>query len=223
MTKEDAWRKAKGYLYDALDGEEADEIVKALEEDMDFTTNGDVIKDLFDPRDDQIKTYGDWVEIEIQRQGINFSCTLEWWNAPCQPVKEAGRTSASDEFTLTEEGQESVIDKIRAEIERAIQEETVIDQSGGEYESVVSKLDPDDVFQIIDKYKAEISAESTTKNDLESDHTISTLDDFIDFGKKAFGVEITIKKSDNPDTYEKLFGAIKADCLCTSGNRLWKL
>lgn len=49
--------------------------------------------------------------------------------------------------------------------------------------------------------------------DLESDHTIGTLDDFIDYGKKAFGVEITIKKSDNPDTYEKLFGDIKADCI----------
>ena len=32
------------------------------------------------------------------------------------------------------------------------------------------------------------------------------LDDFIEFGKKAFGVELTFKKSDNPDTYEKLFG-----------------
>lgn len=44
-------------------------------------TNGDVIKDLFNPRDDQIKIYDDWVEIEIQRQGINFSCELRWWNA----------------------------------------------------------------------------------------------------------------------------------------------
>lgn len=32
------------------------------------------------------------------------------------------------------------------------------------------------------------------------------LGDFIEFGKKAFGVELTFKKSDNPDTYEKLFG-----------------
>lgn len=62
-------------------------------------------------------------------------------------------------------------------------------------------------------HKSEISTESTTKNDLESDHTISTLDDFINYGKKTFGVGITIKKSDNPDTYEKLFGDIKADCL----------
>ena len=41
--------------------------------------------------------------------------------------------------------------------------------------------------------------------------TINGLDDFIDFGKKAFGVELTIKKSDNPDTYVKLFGTTKND------------
>ena len=33
MTREEAWRRAKGYLYDALSGEEADEIIKALEQE----------------------------------------------------------------------------------------------------------------------------------------------------------------------------------------------
>ncbi len=33
MTREIAWRKAKGCLYDALSGEEADEIIKALEQE----------------------------------------------------------------------------------------------------------------------------------------------------------------------------------------------
>lgn len=33
MRKEEAWKKAKGYLYDALSGEEADEIIKALEQE----------------------------------------------------------------------------------------------------------------------------------------------------------------------------------------------
>lgn len=33
MRKEEAWQKAKGYLYDALSGEEADEIIKALEQE----------------------------------------------------------------------------------------------------------------------------------------------------------------------------------------------
>ena len=50
------------------------------------------------------------------------------------------------------------IDRLRAEIEGAIQEETVIvhPEARNGYESVVSKLDPDDVFQIIDKYMAEV-------------------------------------------------------------------
>ena len=51
--------------------------------------------------------------------------------------------------------EQPTLDKIRAEIEEVIQEETVVDHSGGEYERVISKLDPDDVLQIIDKYKAE--------------------------------------------------------------------
>ena len=31
MNREEAWKRTKGYLYDTLDGEEADEIIKALE------------------------------------------------------------------------------------------------------------------------------------------------------------------------------------------------
>lgn len=49
--------------------------------------------------------------------------------------------------------------------------------------------------------------EPTTKNDC----IINGLDDFIEFGKKAFGIELTVKKSDNPDTYAKLFGTTKND------------
>lgn len=66
-------------------------------------TNADVIKDLFNPRDDQIKTYSDWVEIEIQRQGINFSCTLEWWNAPYQPKRgyKDGKSDVLDKESAT--------------------------------------------------------------------------------------------------------------------------
>ena len=33
MRKEEAWKKAKGYLYDTLSREEADEIIKALEQE----------------------------------------------------------------------------------------------------------------------------------------------------------------------------------------------
>lgn len=51
--------------------------------------------------------------------------------------------------------QETVLDKIRAEIEQVIREETVVDCSGGEYERIVSTIDLDDVLEILDKYKAE--------------------------------------------------------------------
>ena len=43
--------------------------------------NGEKIKVLLKPREDQIKIYGEWVEIEIQSLAINFSCSLDWWNA----------------------------------------------------------------------------------------------------------------------------------------------
>lgn len=52
-----------------------------------------------------------------------------------------------------------IVDKIRAEIEEVIQEETVIDNSGGEYERIVSTVDLDDVLEILDKYKAESEVE----------------------------------------------------------------
>lgn len=43
-------------------------------------TNGEKIKAILKPRTDQIRIYDDWVEIEIQSLGINFSCELKWWN-----------------------------------------------------------------------------------------------------------------------------------------------
>lgn len=33
MTRKEAWRRTKGYLYDVLSGKEADEIIKALEQE----------------------------------------------------------------------------------------------------------------------------------------------------------------------------------------------
>lgn len=47
-----------------------------------------------------------------------------------------------------------VLDKIRAEIEKAVWED-VIDSFDGTGEVRIPRLDPDDVFEIIDKYKAE--------------------------------------------------------------------
>lgn len=50
----------------------------------------------------------------------------------------------------------SVLDKLRAEIEGAIQEEIVEDDSCCmcAYEHIEAKLDPGDVFNIINKYRA---------------------------------------------------------------------
>ena len=50
---------------------------------------------------------------------------------------------------------ESILDKIRTEIKQAIREERQIDSMGGEYERIVSTIEPDDVLRIIDKYMAE--------------------------------------------------------------------
>lgn len=96
-------------------------------------TNADVIKDLLNPRDDQIKTYSDWVEIEIQRQGINFSCTLEWWNAPYQPKRGY------------KDGKSDVLDEVRTEIEQIAYPSTTIYR----------------ILEIIDKHKAESKEPAT--------------------------------------------------------------
>jgi hypothetical protein len=61
-------------------------------------TNGEKIIAILTPREDQIKIYGDWVEIEIQSSAINFGCSLEWWNSkykeptrkPCKLCKNYG-------------------------------------------------------------------------------------------------------------------------------------
>lgn len=47
-----------------------------------------------------------------------------------------------------------VLDKIRAEIEKAVWEDVIVSLDGTD-ETRIPRLDPDDVFEIIDKYKAE--------------------------------------------------------------------
>lgn len=49
--------------------------------------NGEKIIAILKPRKDQIRIYGNWVEIEIQKLGINFSCELDWWNTECNTTK----------------------------------------------------------------------------------------------------------------------------------------
>lgn len=52
----------------------------------------------------------------------------------------------------------AVLDKIRAEIEKVIWEDVVVSLDGTD-EVRIPRLDPDDVFEIIDKYKTESEAQ----------------------------------------------------------------
>ena len=52
------------------------------------------------------------------------------------------------------------------------------------------------ICEICKDNKCWTEQEPTTTNDIEVDYTINGLDDFIEFGKKAFGVELAIKKSE---------------------------
>lgn len=110
-------------------------------------TNGDVIKNLFDPRDDQIKVYGEYVEIEIQRQGINFSCALTWWNAPCQPKEKESKavTKEQDYMRGYKDGKSDVLDEVKAEIVQIA------------YPSMTNIR----ILEIIDKHKAESKEPAT--------------------------------------------------------------
>ena len=48
----------------------------------------------------------------------------------------------------------TALDKIRAEIEKAVWEDVIVSLDGTD-EVRIQRLEPDDVFEIIDKYKAE--------------------------------------------------------------------
>ena len=50
--------------------------------------------------------------------------------------------------------QEPIIEKIRTEIEKAVWEDVIVNLNGTD-EVRIPRLDPDDVFEIIDKYKKE--------------------------------------------------------------------
>lgn len=73
---------------------------------------------------------------------------------------------------IEKENIKELLDKIRAEIEETIQEETVVNMNGGEYEHTESKIDSYDVLQIIDKYKKEqTEADNTCSTCTHSDET----------------------------------------------------
>ena len=136
-------------------------------------TNGDVIKALFNPYkicEYEYSVHVYLTEEDFWKADYLINCHTSWWNAPYQPVKEANRTSASDDFTLTEEGQESVIDKIRAELIQSIQNGTLKIENGNE-----------ELFRIIDKYKSEKSATVAKFHDfyLEDQETWPPVDEEI--------------------------------------------
>lgn len=59
------------------------------------------------------------------------------------------------------DGKSDVLDKIRAEIEKAIWEDSLYSFDGSD-EVRIPCLDPDDVFEIIDKYRAESEVQNDT-------------------------------------------------------------
>lgn len=66
-------------------------------------TNRDAIKAILKPRTNQIRIYGNWVEIEIQHLAISFSCGLEWWNT---------------KYKENDLGVEKIIDELEKEFEK---------------------------------------------------------------------------------------------------------
>jgi hypothetical protein len=62
------------------------------------------------------------------------------------------------------------------------------------YDMAIASLETDEAYQL--------EYEKTTK---------PTIEEFIEYAQKEFGVIIKAEKSDNPDTYEKLFGTTKKD------------
>ena len=69
---------------------------------------------------------------------------------PIEPMVEIDLYSVIRQKYIERE----VLDKIRIEIEKAVWEDVVVSLDGTD-EVRIPRLDPDDVFEIIDKYKAE--------------------------------------------------------------------
>ena len=93
----------------------------------------------------------------------------------------------------------------------------IIDISEEDYNHLCF-LHEDDIYKIIENSTplAELDNKSDkpTIIDWNNCHTEehlkqATLDSFITYAKKNFGIELTVKKSDNPDTVEKLFGVVE--------------
>ena len=65
------------------------------------------------------------------------------------------------------------------------------------FELAIASLETDEAYQL----EYEVS-------------TQPSIEDFIEYAERKFGVKVSVKKSDNPDTFEKLFGRCEAeDCI----------
>ena len=134
-------------------------------------TNGDVIKDLFNPY--KICEYKYSVHVYLTEEDFwkadyLINCHTSWWNAPYQPKEKESATvaatskqqeSCTEIKTMTKEqdymrgykdGKSDVLDEVRAELIQSIQNGTLKIENGNE-----------ELFRIIEKYKAE-SKESAT-------------------------------------------------------------
>lgn len=125
MTREDAWRRAKGYLYDALNGEEADEIIKALEEDATIDEH-------------YWKGFNNGIRTEKFRESKRQEL--------CTEIKTM--TKEQDYMRGYKDGKSDVLDEVRAEIE-------ALEEGIMSYHNDRPWIFKDEVLEIIGKYKGE--------------------------------------------------------------------
>ena len=89
---------------------------------------------------------------------------------------------------------------------------------------ILRGLKPTNTVSITDAYntgKALTMAIASLETDeaYQLEYEVSTqpsIEDFIEYAERTFGVKVSVKKSDNPDTVEKLFGECKTENLCDS-------
>jgi len=91
MTREEAWRRTKGYLYDVLSGEEADEIIKALEQTRWIPVSERLPKEL-EPvnitwvNHNPESYYADIKDKPFTATGVYFNGQWYWWSTLCTDI-----------------------------------------------------------------------------------------------------------------------------------------
>lgn len=125
-------------------------------------TNGDAIKAILKPRTDQIRIYGDWVEIEIQSLAIYFSCELGWWEAECkEPITENCIACKYDE-TEEEDGEhckKCLAGNSQFELDKEFVEPTTKNNLAQErYQDLIEYFDDEKVAKIILENRGQFKA-----------------------------------------------------------------